>query len=57
MFFFSLLGYEESSEISIDNHVYLSDVIGALGLTRPVIVSPSMSGCYSIPYLFNGMIR
>lgn len=48
-------GYEKTSEINTENHVYLGDVISALKLDKPVIVCPSMSGGYSIPYLFNGI--
>lgn len=35
-----------------DRGVFLEKLITALDLTAPVIVSPSMSGSYSLPYLF-----
>lgn len=32
----------------------LATIIGKLKIERPVIVSPSMSGSYSLPYIFDG---
>ena len=36
-----------------DKNKFLEDVIAALQLTAPVIISPSLSGSYSLPYLFS----
>ena len=39
------------SEISPD--LFLDELINTLGVEKPVIVSPSMSGKFSIPYILN----
>ncbi|XP_076344162.1 putative protein-lysine deacylase ABHD14B isoform X1 [Tachypleus tridentatus] len=45
-------GYGKSSVAGIsDQGEFLNHVIKALGLKRPVVVSPSMSGTYALPYL------
>ncbi|XP_062608148.1 putative protein-lysine deacylase ABHD14B [Saccostrea cucullata] len=62
---FSALGYHpvavdlpdgaktESEKTDVgDKGLFLEKLISALKLTAPVIVSPSMSGGYSLPYLF-----
>ncbi|XP_061189200.1 putative protein-lysine deacylase ABHD14B [Saccostrea echinata] len=62
---FSALGYHpvavdlpegaktESEKTDVgDKGVFLEKLISTLKLTAPVIVSPSMSGGYSLPYLF-----
>ncbi|KAH3798208.1 putative protein-lysine deacylase ABHD14B isoform X2 [Dreissena polymorpha] len=36
----------------MENDVFLAKAITSLGLTKPVIVSPSMSGGFSLPFLF-----
>jgi len=50
-----LPGYGESPTPSsnIDKITFLKDVITDLGIEKPVIISPSMSGVYSIPFLMN----
>lgn len=47
-----LPGYGQSPEIKVDPVRYLEEVIKGLKLNKPVIVSPSMSGGFSLPYLF-----
>ncbi|KAH9502329.1 Protein abhd14a [Bulinus truncatus] len=32
---------------------FLESLISTLGMCRPIIISPSMSGAFSLPYLFN----
>ena len=49
-----LQGYGSSPKASVDRAKYLEEVIKGLKLKKPVIVSPSMSGGYSMPYLFAG---
>ena len=46
-------GYAKSKdqEPLDDTDVFLTDVISALGLDRPVLVSPSLSGSYTLPFL------
>ena len=34
-----------------DTDLFLTDLISALGLDRPVLVSPSLSGSYTLPFL------
>ena len=36
-----------------DTALFLQDLINALKLEKPVIISPSMSGSYSLPFLIN----
>jgi pimeloyl-ACP methyl ester carboxylesterase len=46
-----LPGYGKSPESSVPSGDYLAALIPELGLDRPVIVSPSMSGRFSLPLL------
>lgn len=50
-----LSGYGQSTNILEPEHNadFLAALISVLKLTRPVIVSPSMSGAFSLPYLFD----
>ena len=50
---FQIAGYAKSKDQKPldDTATFLQDLIRALKLERPVIVSPSMSGAYSLPYL------
>uniref|UniRef100_H2YKV0 AB hydrolase-1 domain-containing protein n=1 Tax=Ciona savignyi TaxID=51511 RepID=H2YKV0_CIOSA len=49
-----LPGYGESSRTAITNrNNFLSELIKKMGIEKPVIVSPSMSGRYSIPHLLH----
>ena len=43
--------------MSVDPATYLEVVIKELKLKKPVIVSPSMSGGFSLPYLFKGKYK
>lgn len=47
-------GNTPSGSPDMDRGRFLADFIAAAGLDKPVIVSPSMSGSYSLPYLFSG---
>lgn len=53
--FLFLSGYGQSTNILEPEHNadFLAALISVLKLTRPVIVSPSMSGAFSLPYLFD----
>lgn len=48
-----LPGYGNSPDASgVDPANYLEEVIKGLKLKKPVIISPSMSGSFSLPYIF-----
>ena len=53
MFIFTGKG-KTATQPDVDEAKFLEEVIKALKLDKPVIVSPSASGKYSLPYLFNG---
>ena len=46
-----LPGFGETSGKVTDTAAFLSELINQLGLDRPVLVSPSMSGMYALPFL------
>lgn len=46
-----LPGYGESAETPAEPADFLLALLGALEIRRAVIVSPSMSGCFSLPFL------
>ncbi len=46
-----LPGYGHSPQANVDPDGFLHELIPPLGLTRPVVVSPSMSGRFSYPLL------
>lgn len=46
-----LPGYGESEQISASPEEFLREVIEQLNLQNPIIVSPSMSGKYSLPFI------
>jgi abhydrolase domain-containing protein 14 len=46
-----LPGFGESKALRADDDQFLGKLVAALGLDRPVIVSPSMSGRFSFPYV------
>ena len=46
-----LPGFGETSGKVTDTAGFLSELINQLGLDRPVLVSPSMSGMYALPFL------
>lgn len=49
-----LPGYGESPKAEIeDKGAFLGNMIKALQIAKPVIVSPSMSGAFSVPYVAN----
>lgn len=47
-----LPGYGNSPKAHVDPSRYLEAVIKGLKLNKPVIISPSMSGGFSLPYIF-----
>jgi pimeloyl-ACP methyl ester carboxylesterase len=46
-----LPGFGESESLGGDGEQFLADLLTALALNKPVIVSPSMSGRYSLPFV------
>ncbi|XP_053381475.1 putative protein-lysine deacylase ABHD14B isoform X2 [Mercenaria mercenaria] len=54
-----LPGYGDSPQADVDKALFIQAVIDTLKLNKPVIVSPSMSGGFSLPYLFKypGSVR
>jgi pimeloyl-ACP methyl ester carboxylesterase len=46
-----LPGFGESPPADVDAATFLGPLIEALGLERPVLASPSMSGRYSLPFV------
>lgn len=46
-----LPGFGESKSAKADPSAFLSGFVGALGIGRPVVVSPSMSGGFSFPLI------
>ncbi len=46
-----LPGYGKSAASSAPAETFLEELLPALGLTRPVIVSPSLSGAFAFPFL------
>ena len=51
--FYIFTGYAKSKDQKPldDTACFLTDVIAALKLDRPVLVSPSLSGSYTLPFL------
>lgn len=50
--FLFFLGYGQSSAIkNLNKSQFMDELISALNLKNPVIISPSMSGSYSLSYL------
>ncbi|XP_060582370.1 protein ABHD14A-like isoform X1 [Ruditapes philippinarum] len=50
-----LPGFGDSPQAEVDPAAFMEAVIAKLQLNAPVIVSPSMSGTYSLPYLFKNV--
>jgi pimeloyl-ACP methyl ester carboxylesterase len=48
-----LPGFGKSASFSHQRHRLLSEIIISLNLTKPIIISPSMSGQYSLPLVVN----
>ena len=44
-------GYGKSEAIELDPNTFLEELIPALGISRPVIVAPSMGGIVALPYV------
>ena len=52
-----LPGFGETAGKVTDTAAFLSELINQLGLDRPVLVSPSMSGSYALPFLLDNPIN
>ena len=50
------IGFGRSTpRVSLVNHArYMEELIKSLPMDRPIVVSPSMSGDYLLPYLLDG---
>jgi abhydrolase domain-containing protein 14 len=48
---FDLPGYGQSSRTSIPRTIWLGELLDKLSIDKPVIVSPSMSGGFSLPLI------
>lgn len=46
-----LPGYGESTETSLEPGAFIEQLIGVLGLARPVVVAPSMGGAFAFPFV------
>lgn len=46
-------GYGRSQRISVSNFGFLVELLKILNLQQPILVSPSMSGAYSLPFVIN----
>jgi len=52
-----LPGYGESERCEVDSGLWLGELVDELGFSRVVVVSPSMSGRYSLPWLVSSPER
>jgi len=50
-----LPGYGASPGASVDHEVFLGELIEALGLAAPLVISPSMSGSFALPAAVHGV--
>jgi abhydrolase domain-containing protein 14 len=48
---FDLPGYGQSSPSQANHRTWLRDLLDLLNIDRPVVVSPSMSGRYALPFV------
>jgi len=48
-----LPGYGGSTSTELEAGVFLEQLVGALGLVRPVVVAPSMSGAFAFPFVLD----
>jgi abhydrolase domain-containing protein 14 len=48
-----LPGFGESPAAEVEKETWLAELVGQLDVERPVVISPSMSGNYSLPLLVN----
>ncbi|MCL2932874.1 MAG: alpha/beta hydrolase [Trichodesmium sp. MAG_R03] len=46
-------GYGRSQRISVSSSGFLQQILNQLNLNLPILVSPSMSGSYSLPFVIN----
>ena len=46
-------GYGRSQRISVSSLDFLAELLNVLNLNMPILVSPSMSGNYSLPFVIN----
>jgi abhydrolase domain-containing protein 14 len=48
-----LPGYGRSEKVDIPREDFLHEILPVLGLIKPVVVAPSMSGGYAFPFLID----
>jgi abhydrolase domain-containing protein 14 len=48
-----LPGFGRSEDVGVAREEFLAELLPVLGLDRPVIVAPSMSGGYAFPFLIH----
>jgi abhydrolase domain-containing protein 14 len=48
-----LPGYGRSEKVDIPREDFLHEILPVLGLEKPVVVAPSMSGGYAFPFLID----
>jgi len=48
-----LPGYGGSTRTELEAGLFLEQLVGALGLERPVVVAPSMSGAFAFPFVLD----
>jgi abhydrolase domain-containing protein 14 len=48
-----LPGYGGSTSTELEAGLFLEQLVGALGLERPVVVAPSMSGAFAFPFVLD----
>ena len=46
-------GYGRSQRISVSSFSFLLELLNIFNLHKPILVSPSMSGAYSLPFVIN----
>ena len=47
-------GHSRGPRVSITHARYMEELIKSLPIERPIVVSPSMSGDYFLPYVLHG---
>ena len=55
-FLFIGFGQSRSPRVAVNHARYMEELIKALSIARPIVVSPSMSGAYFLPYVLHGKI-
>ena len=55
-FLFIGFGQSRGPRVAVNHARYMEELIKALPIARPTVVSPSMSGAYFLPYVLHGKI-